>query len=242
MKSTPPCRKLEVEPDHQFTRFSGGLIRTARASWVVGCTLCAVLSCVDRRPPGEATPELRQLTQWLTGSFSSRRQAADDSSFFDIRLEMVPIWTERTDGFWLYIEQASASSLGQPYRQRVYHLTQDDDSTFRSDVYTLPEPLRFAGAWREAAPLSGLAPDSLALREGCSILMYPEGRDAFAGGTVGHDCESRLRGARYATSEVRVTATGLYSWDRGFDSTGQQMWGARKGGYIFDRVEPAESL
>jgi hypothetical protein len=149
---------------------------------------------------------------------------------------MVPIWIERTDGFWLYVEQAAAGRLEQPYRQRVYHLTQEDDSTFRSDVYTLSEPLRFTGAWRRSAPLIGLVPDSLTLRVGCSILMYPEGRDAFAGGTVGRGCESTLRGAHYATSEVRITATHIYSWDRGFDITDTQVWGALKGGYIFERV------
>jgi hypothetical protein len=29
---------------------------------------------------------------------------------------------------------------------------------------------------------------------------------------------------------------GLASWDRGFDSTDNQVWGAEKGGYIFKKL------
>jgi hypothetical protein len=56
---------------------------------------------------------------WMTGSFSSAEQAAADTNYFDIRLEIVPIWTTRADGHWLYVEQAAAGYLERPYRQRV---------------------------------------------------------------------------------------------------------------------------
>ena len=66
--------------------------------------------------------ELDTLVEWMTGSFSSQAQAQADERYYDIRLEMVPIWTDRDDGRWLYVEQAAASALERPYRQRIYRV------------------------------------------------------------------------------------------------------------------------
>ena len=189
----------------------------------------------------KSTADIKQLLSYMTGSFSSHEQSVEDTSFYDIRLEMVPIWKERTDGYWLYVEQAVADYLDKPYRQRVYHLTQFDDSTLESAVYMIDEPLRFAGVWKEAEPLSGLTPDSLTLRDGCSIMLKPENDGSFSGSTVGNSCISSLRGASYAVSEVKITEDYLYSWDRGYDSVGVQVWGAEKGGYMFKKIIEVET-
>ncbi len=180
---------------------------------------------------------LEQLVEWMTGSFSSQEQALADTNFYDIRLHMVQIWLDREDGAWLYIEQAAATTLDEPYRQRIYHVVQRYDGSFVSEVYTFEEPLRLAGAWQEPSRLNALSPDSLTERAGCSIYLKFEDDGAFTGSTRDKDCESSLRGAAYATSEVRITATELYSWDRGFDAQGEQVWGAQTGGYIFKKMK-----
>jgi CpeT protein len=184
-------------------------------------------------PPPAA---LDRLASWMAGSFSSEEQAKTDTNFFDIRLHMTRIWTDRSDGCWLYVEQAAASHLDKPYRQRVYHLTISND-TLVSDVYTLADPLRFAGDWAKPAPLAGLTVDSLSLRDGCSIYLIAEADTAFVGSTRGTGCASDLRGATHATSEVRITREIISSWDRGFDAAGKQVWGAISGGYVFRKIE-----
>ncbi len=180
--------------------------------------------------------DLDTLRDWMTGSFSSEAQASEDSSFFDIRLEMVPIWPDRKDGPWLYVEQAAATSLDTPYRQRVYHLSVQDDGRFRSEVYSMADPLLFAGAWREPEKLAALEPADLILRQGCAVILEGESAERFRGSTVDKQCESALRGATYATSEVIVTADGIESWDRGYSSADDQVWGAEKGPYLFRRT------
>ncbi|MBD3257108.1 hypothetical protein GF377_01650 [candidate division GN15 bacterium] len=210
------------------------------ALMIVGC---GSSEKVSDQSDDHALPEvtdLARLHQWMTGSFSSQEQAEADTNFFDIRLRMVPIWQQLSDAHWIYVEQAAASSLDQPYRQRVYRVWQVDDTTFQSDVYTFEDPLRFAGAWQNPNPLASLTPDSLTLREGCSIVMHPEGDSAFVGGTVGEGCASTLRGASYATSEVRITADGMVTWDRGYDAEGNQAWGAETGGYVFMKITEPE--
>ena len=187
--------------------------------------------------PPVAVVTLEQLADWMTGSFSSADQASEDSSFFDIRLKMSRIWPHRTDGYWLYIEQAAASSPERPYRQRIYHLTRPDSSTFASAVYEMANPERFTGSWAAQENFTILTPDSLIERTGCVIYLYPETDTSVVGSTNGEDCLSSLRGASYATSEVRITPNALMSWDRGFDSTGTQIWGAEKSGYVFTKLK-----
>lgn len=197
--------------------------------------LLVLAGCAMSGP--EPDPELARLAEWMTGSFSSAAQAeTQPDDYFDIRLEMAPIWTDRTDGPWLYVEQAAAEALDRPYRQRVYRLVPDGDF-IRSDVYLLPgDPLAFAGAWRTPEVFTGTTPEELELRTGCSIWLQDLG-GVHVGATRGRSCESSLGDAAYATSEVTVTADRLTSWDRGFDEAGVQAWGATAGPYEFLRVD-----
>ena len=203
--------------------------------------MTVLLACSSQVKETEAPmSDLALLVTYMTGSFSSQEQAAADSNFYDIRLEMKPIWTIRSDAHWFYVEQAMAGSLDKPYRQRVYRISQIDDSTFESAVYTMEEPLRYAGAWKEEWPLADLKPDALTLREGCSAILRKV-EDKFVGSTVGDGCESNYRGASYVISEVVISADHLMSWDRGFDADGNQVWGAEAGGYVFKKIPEAVS-
>ncbi|MCP4573554.1 MAG: hypothetical protein GY838_14445 [bacterium] len=184
--------------------------------------------------------DLATLTTWMTGSFGSGAQAVADSSYFDIQLEMVPVWTDREDARWFYVEQAVATAKERPYRQRVYRVRRLEGDVFESAVFSLPEPEQHIGAWRDAEPLAGLGPEDLEVREGCAVLLRRDGAGRFAGSTVDQECVSSLRGAAYATSEVIIEAGRIESWDRGFDADSEQVWGAVKGAYVFDRLgDPA---
>ncbi len=184
----------------------------------------------------ESTIDLDRLAGWMIGSFSSAEQAALDTEFRDIRLEVVRIWPQRDDGYWLYVEQATAEALDKPYRQRVYHLRGLDAGYIESSVYTIKNDSVFAGAWRSPEVFLTLPLDSLDLREGCSIVLRPFAEFAFVGNTIGRVCESSLRGAAYALSEVEIYADRMISWDRGFDAAGKQVWGATRGGYVFKKI------
>ncbi len=199
--------------------------------------LAAGCQTADDAPRGEGPidSDVRRLARWMTGTFDSAEQAAADETYFTIRLVMLPIWTDRTDGRWLYVEQAADGSLDQPYRQRVYRLHGAGRGVVWSEVYILPgDPRSFAGWWdRDDAHFDTLAPDDLTRRVGCSIRLTPDGPDLYVGETIGDDCESTLRGADYATSEVLITEHELLSWDRGWTRQGEQAWGAVNGPYIF---------
>ncbi|MEQ8770767.1 MAG: chromophore lyase CpcT/CpeT [Phycisphaerales bacterium] len=214
---------------------------------LAGGAVCMLSGCVGGPTLGPKEGHLDDLTRVLTGSFSSVRQAeADPENFFDIRLQAVEIWADRANGPWLYVEQAAASALERPYRQRIYRLAAHSwpveggpVKVWRSDVYTFDDPLRFAGAWRAPERFDReLTPEDLTPRDGCTIyLRWDADQAAFVGATRGTGCESTLRGASYATSEVALFADRLETWDRGYDADGEQAWGATEGPYVFDRVE-----
>lgn len=209
-----------------------------RSSPCILIPLLGVLVGACRAPAPDAQRPSRILAGWMAGSFTSAEQhAAAAADFFDIRLTMAPVWTERTDGPWLYVEQAVATAIDRPYRQRLYHLVDQTDGSVRSDVYTLPgDPMAWAGAHASPQRFDSMTPDQLQLRSGCSIVLRRVDERTWAGSTEGNGCASERSGAAYATAEVTLTEQGMATLDRGFDAAGKQVWGSTKGPYRFVKV------
>ncbi len=180
-----------------------------------------------------AKNDLDQLVQFMVGDFSSQAQQQRDSDFYDIRLHIRPIWESDQANHWLYVEQAAAAAESKPYRQRIYKVEHTSAGSFKSIVYTLPEPAKWAGKYATPQVFDSLKPTELSLREGCTVYLKKQKDGSFAGSTQDEGCESSLRGAKYATSKVIITKSMLKSWDQGFNEKGEQVWGATKGGYEF---------
>lgn len=198
-------------------------------------TVLVITGCSGPKKTTSATtedPELNALLSLMTGKFSSELQAQSDTAYFNISLVMTPIWNERKDGKWLYVEQALASKLDKPYRQRVYHLRHPSATVFTSDIYTLKDALSFAGLSNDPEKRKKLTFDQIELKDGCTVTLNKK-EDTYTGGTDGDKCPSDLRGAKYATTKIVLRKGQLESWDQGFDADGKQVWGATKGGYIF---------
>jgi ketosteroid isomerase-like protein len=154
-------------------------------------------------------------------------------------MRAVRIWPDRSDAYWLYLEQAAAGREDHPYRQRVYRLTRISRDTLASDIYQLPQPERWVGCWQTPDSFAGLTPDSLTSRTGCTVLLKRQTQHLFTGSTSGRECRNDFAGAVYATAEVKVTPAALISWDRGFNAGDEQVWGATVGPYVFSRISAA---
>ncbi len=180
--------------------------------------------------------DLDSLQNYMNGQFSSEEQSKNDTDYYHIRLAMKPIWQQRKDGYWFYVEQALATALNKPYRQRVYHLFLQGDTVLVSQVYEMPNPLQYAGGFEDESKMVGLTIDSLIDRKGCAIYLHKKKENVYEGSTPGKLCLSSLRGATYATSEVSIYPDKIISWDRGWDKDDKQVWGAEKGGYLFNKI------
>lgn len=198
--------------------------------------LSAACGTVNQGPADAKRPvgaDVRQVAEWLAGNYSSGAQSAKDPQFRNVVLHIAPMWTDQPDARWFYVEQAMANAPDKPYRQRVYRLTDTGDGV-ESMIYDLPgDPLTYAGAWRAQKPLDQLLPSMLLPKAGCAVRLARTDGLTWTGGTEGTGCPSSREGAAYTTSEVTLTPNELRSWDRGFDSTGKQVWGSTAGPYIF---------
>ena len=178
--------------------------------------------------------ELLEFAGLLSGNFSSKKQSETDSTYLDISLSMTRIWEDRTDAVWMYVEQAVSAKKDKPYRQRVYKLGHPSGNVFTSDIYTIKNQQEYAGLQHDPAKRNLLTHDKIELKEGCTVMLLRNGK-VYEGGTEADKCPSDLRGAKYATTSIKLKKGLLVSWDQGFDASGKQVWGATAGGYRFVR-------
>ena len=180
-----------------------------------------------------STASLEELRSLMIGSYSSAEQAKQDSDFYDISLHMYPIWEEKSeDKFYLYVEQALGTTQNQPYRQRIYEVSQVGPNKFKSEIYKLKQESQYIGKFIDPSFFDKVTTDDLMIREGCAVFLEKVGT-GYKGATNENDCNSALRGSTYATSKVEIFPKKLVSWDQGFDKDGKQVWGATKSGYEF---------
>lgn len=194
-----------------------------------------MVSCKDTSEKTSSDIELNELVTLMQGSFNSEKQSIADSTYFNISLHMYQIWEDK--GNYLYVEQALNSMQNKPYRQRVYEITRINDSIFSSAIYTLPADSLWVGKWKDPPAFDSISKQDLTLRNGCEVLLKRKSVNNYDGKTGVKTCESSLRGAAYATSEVAIFSDKIVSWDRGFDAEGNHVWGAEKGGYIFNKIQ-----
>ena len=180
------------------------------------------------------SPAFRQLTEWMGDEFSSARQAGEDPSRFEVDLGIRPIWDERGDNQtqYYYVEQAIAGD--QPYRQRVYRVSEEGENRFVSEIFELPNPERFIGADGHDPVFDTFGPDQLIERAGCDVILMRDPDGHFRGSTEGSGCSSTYRGADYTVSVVDVGPEGLATLDQGYLQDGTKVWGANSP-YRFDR-------
>ncbi|MFQ3666123.1 MAG: chromophore lyase CpcT/CpeT [Sphingomonadaceae bacterium] len=184
--------------------------------------------------PAAALPApLLDYAETVTGRFTSAAQAAADPRYDRVDAHVVRLWPERTDALWLYQEQTIAGAP-RPYFQRVARVVLQPDGTVFRDNHALKAPERFAGFGLPGYTGPAITPDDLG-PAGCPTLHDQAGPGAWTGRTT--ECPSSHRGAAYMVSRAILLRDRLWNWDRGFDTTGRQVWGPEAGGYVFDRVE-----
>ncbi len=147
---------------------------------------------------------IERLEAMIIGSYTSEAQSLADSTYFNISLQMYPIWQDRPEAKYLYVEQAVTANPDKPYRQRVYKIERVDAKTIGSKVYTLDEPDQYIGKWKTPEYFDDLDPSILSERKGCTVFLVEQADGTYTGSTNAKDCKSTLRGASYGTSVVTI--------------------------------------
>lgn len=185
--------------------------------------------------PGPSNAD--RLAAMLAGDYSNADQARADSDYYVAFMHARPIWPGRAGGPWLYVEQALEMSPRSPYRQTVLRLVARGDGRVEARAFSLPEPLSFAGAWRDpAGAFAKLEPKKLVEREGCAVVFAPTEGGGFAGAVEGSECRVEARGARYARVEWAVTDADVRVWERFYGAHDEPVAG-QKAPYVFARAK-----
>jgi hypothetical protein len=200
--------------------------------FLFGCGLILIAPFARAEPNA-----LEHLTVFLTGTFSNAEQARGDQNFRAVTLHVAPIWSDRSDGPWLYLEQALSDAPTHPYRQTIYQLASRSPDTVEVRLFDLPDPIAATGSWKDTARMNKWTPTDLTPRPGCTLVLRLQPGGLFKGGTEGIGCASALRGASYSTVEALVSNLTITLWERGYNDAGAQVWGSIHGGTAFKRVE-----
>lgn len=185
-----------------------------------------------------ALADLEVLAGFMEGPWTSAALAARDSTYLDIRSVNVRIWRGDPEfpGAWFYTESARPSAPATPYRQNVFNLVAQEDGTVHAYQYRVRAPERFAGAALRNEEPQGLALDDLIPLPGCTLVWHRVSEARFAGAMRPRACRNKFRGASWMDGSSWAQADRFYTWDRGMDEAGNQVWGPTAAGYVFDRA------
>lgn len=192
---------------------------------LTGLALVACMTACSGAPSAGAADRAAAVAAMLEGRFDNVGQADKDVDQRAIMLTMVPVLEGRDDGHWRYVEQAMMLKSDRPYGQRVYRVHAGEDGEVLAELFSIDQPHRFVQGWN-GGKLAQLRHEELRPLAGCTLHLRAEG-DAWRGGTEGKGCESKRGGASYSTSEITIDAKGVRVWERGFDTAGKEVWGAK---------------
>ena len=201
---------------------------------------CAAPRAPDPFPPESRTApvqrQLELLSSFFTGTFESIKQGTGEGDSTPVKLRVARLWPERAGEFWYYLEYAKVGAEDKPYLQRIVRTGEVDGQMLEAE-YRLPgDGKQFVGAWKQARPLEGIDPASLREIPGCRMQLAMQHMTLFNGGTVGKECRGRVPEGAYEISDFFLSSSSLRAWDRGYDSTGKQVWGSQAGPVEFRRT------
>lgn len=206
--------------------------------------MAALLSALLAPAPADAgiSPLVETYAGAVIGRFSSAAQHRADPRYAEVEGAIVRIWPERSDGIWIYQEQAILSGAAdreaarrKPYFQRVGRLYDRGDGTIGRETFAIREPSRFVGLGQPGYAGPSISPADLG-EGGCPLVVEAAGHGFFTGSSG--RCPNSHRGASFMRSVSVVAGDRFVNWDRGFDAEGRLVWGPDSGGYVFDRLAP----
>ncbi len=180
-----------------------------------------------------STKEMAQLCDWLPGWFDNHAQALAEPAWYVHLWLWQRVIPGRIQGQpALFIEQASALTPTQPYRQRVMVLAPD-----QVQYYACREPERWRGCGAQPERLTTLTEADITLLSGCVLAVQYDNGEFQASPAPGYTCEFVYNGqTRRVVLGWRVNAQTFTCDDKGIDPcTGQALWGALMGSYRFQK-------
>jgi CpeT protein len=206
----------------------------------LSCSPAAAETQTSNSDQGSVELEFAELA---TGSWSSEAQSRSETYDW-VESETVRIMADRTDGVWLYQENAvigaspdevrQPSAKDAPYFQVVIQLRALGSSSVHTTTYRLETADVRAGArgiWRK--PHRAFDPTWIG-SVACMGVMHRVADGYWQGAA---ECPNGYKGGVRVDSRSVRTPDTYVNWDRGFDAEDRLVWGPGPGGYIFKRKD-----
>lgn len=185
-----------------------------------------------------SSPEIEKISKMLVGNWKSTAplpEGADPKEAVEVAMMIAPCRSpDMTD--LLYVEQARVDSLQAPYRQAFFQVYRHGD-TLRLRTY---EPRRqiggaLVGLWANPDVFPPVSRQDLVAT--IDIDLKPDG-DGFSGKSP-YPYPTGHLGAVEMTSEATIMPDRIVTSDKGFDSKGEVVWGAKNDSkFEFKKFEP----
>ena len=183
--------------------------------------------------------DVTTLARWMASEFSNQAQAIENPPLYaHIKVCMRPLPKDFLPGsISLYLEQAYAFALMQPYRVRVLSL-KTVDNHIEVENYKVKDAEQLYGASRDLEKLAQVSVDRVERMSRCNFIVDWAGASFKAEIEPGNACMVvRNDKETYLDSKFEVTSSTLTSWDRGRDpATDERVWGSIAGPFEFVKV------
>ena len=175
---------------------------------------------------------LKQYTKTITGVFSTKEQHLIDSTFDDVMVYTKLIRKDINGIYWIYTEQGETRNY-KPYRQRVYQLAIVDGKILQR-IYYLKDITKHS--FFKPQTITSITLADITLKQGCDLSIDFITKGIYGGKTNDKNCIATFRGSTYTTTDFMVYSDKVMSWERGWNDKDEQVWGSRKGHYIYKKI------
>lgn len=175
--------------------------------------------------------EVKEYTKRITGVFSTLEQHKSDSTFDDVVVYTKLIRKDFNNVYWIYTEQGEAKNY-KPYRQRVYQIAEVWGRILQR-IYYINDASKYS--YFKPETIESITIDDLQLKPGCDLIIQLND-NVYSSQTEDKFCVATFRGSTYTTTDFKVYKDAVLSWERGWNKQDEQVWGSRKGHYIYKKI------
>lgn len=202
----------------------------------------AIATTTQADPPRSLSPQeqVTDIATRLEGVMNTSAQAAKNPKSPNVQMTTCRIQvldaSSPSGAIFLYQEQALAKKLTQPYRQRFLQVAPTPDrQQIESRSFKPKQPEAWIGLCNKPVTDRQLKRIDLGTPI-CSVFLQRSQND-YIGNTPTQGCPTNVRGAVRVTNRIMLYSDGMDTWDRGFDATGQQVWGAEGESYQYRKPQ-----
>ncbi|MEM9772098.1 MAG: chromophore lyase CpcT/CpeT [Cyanobacteria bacterium P01_D01_bin.73] len=182
---------------------------------------------------------LTTLATYLAGEFDNQAQAREEPVWYvPVRLWHRPLTLWRDRGFAFYAEQSNALKLDQPYRPRVF-LISETEGQIQVEYFQINDAEAVRGGGRSPELLDALAPETLIPLPGCRLIVTYLAAEEFSARPIPNcKCQFTVDGSlREVSLGFDACLEKLRTYDKGINpETGQPIWGALMGPYQYEKL------